>query len=165
MSPISIYYFKHTWTGLYACIELNKEISICDLKNTIDEQIKTKLMVNNDYKIIIVGQKLMELAEPIDLDSTDKFLSFGKRYFYIRPENEPIPHNILERKNRKNSQIQCSLCYQDYSQGRFSYWRGFYHNTICSDNNNCCQNCIENWIDTCTQRSVCVTCPFCRSIL
>ena len=64
MSPTTIimktiYHFKNTWSGLMTQIELDKEMLICDLKNTINEEIKIKLMVNNDYKIIITNLELM----------------------------------------------------------------------------------------------------------
>ena len=170
MSPTTIimktiYHFKNTWSGLMTQIELDKEMLICDLKNTINEEIKIKLMVNNDYKIIITNLELMELAEPIDMNSTNKLKSLNNTRFYIRPENVPVPQNILERENRRIYQDQCSICYQNYSLDRFSYWRNSSHNTICSNNHNCCQNCIDSWTNTCDQRGLFTLCPFCRNIL
>ena len=93
------YNFKHTWSGVVYSVKLNPELKINQLKNMINKHIKNKLRVDDNYKIIISGQYLGELAEPINLNSTNILNSLNCSSFYIRPNNDKILQCIRERQN------------------------------------------------------------------
>lgn len=155
------YYFKHAWTGNYVNIELNQNTSINNLKNEIDQIIKTNLMVNNDYDIVIAGLILQELANPIDLTLGDKIKSLDSDSFYIIPKYEQIPEEILLRKNFVANLIniqnlECVICYKNFSLVNFMPWKN------CDHYKKCCISCTNNWKRKCNENNSNTTCPFCR---
>jgi hypothetical protein len=205
MNSVRSIYFKHTWTGRSVCLDINIGIQINEFKNTINQRIMESLMVNNDYKIIIAGQELQEMAEPIDLASTNQLKSLDWGAFYIRPTDEPIPQSFLNRLNGMGTQrvssdrsvgftefvgyagstgfigyagstgsvgntgtivlnlhpvnltnLECGICFQNYSLNNFLPWNN------CSHYTSCCRTCISVWSDDCIRRSLSPSCPICR---
>lgn len=162
MNKFRCYYFKHVWTGITVQIVINCDIKINQLKNIINDKIIRKLKVNNDYEIIIVGQDLQELADPINLESINKLRSIKNELFYIRPINEPIPRDILMRESRSTTNLinltnlECVICYQNYSLNNYLSWIN------CSHFSSCCQSCITSWSNECLLRNLDSSCPICR---
>jgi hypothetical protein len=171
MRTNKLYYFKHTWTGRIVQIELNQNTNINQLKQIINDIVIKDLKIINNYEIIIAGQYLQELAEPINLNSSDKLDSLGNVSFYIRPshvsddtllfiknskfyKNPYRSNRFIKLINMEN--LSCGICYQNYSLDDFIPW------TNCSHYNVCCISCINIWMSKCLENNIIPTCPICR---
>jgi hypothetical protein len=151
---LKIYYFKHTITGATFTININPNIKIYQLKNIIKNQVINNLRINNNYKIIIAGQQLGELAQPIDTNSIESIRSLNTDAFYVRPIDEITPESFLDGQVTERLNIyECGICYQEYELNLI--WTSCHHYT------NCCNECITRWRETCRVRNTQLTCPFC----
>lgn len=87
-----------------------------------------------------------------------------------RNTNRPYGTNIRRSEERNNSptqtersvnlinltNLECGVCYQNYSLNNYFPWNN------CSHYTSCCPNCIINWSNECLRRNVEPSCPICR---
>ena len=164
---LQLYNFKHTWSGVVYSVNLSPHLKINQLKNIINNHIKNNLRVDDNYKIIISGQHLGELADPINLDSTNILNSLNCSSFYIRPNNEEILQSIRERRdfviqnpNENLNVYNCCICFEDYTLNE-EYSQNPLRWNNCTHYTSCCHNCIANWTNRHTVNHI-TTCPICR---
>ena len=156
--------FKHTWTGISIVIPINPELPIIQLRNKINEQIVSALRTEH-YEIIEAGQPAAELANSIIYSPVLKVKNF-ETFFYIRPKNQPIPNNFirqreinhanLDTESESESELNCSICYQNNSINNRLHWE-------CNHHLNCCSECINSWRHQCISNRRTFTCPLCRA--
>lgn len=156
LNNLKIYYFKHAIDGTTFTININPNIKIHQLKNIIKDQVINNLRINNNYKIIICGQQLRELAQPIDTSSLESISSLNTDAFYVKPTDEITPESFPDREVTERLNIyECGICYQEYNLNMNLIWNSCRHYT------NCCNDCITTWRETCRVRNTNLTCPFC----
>lgn len=76
--------------------------------------------------------------------------------------NLPISSNNFTNSNRviigiSITNLECGICYQNYSLVNFTPWKNCFHYE------NCCINCINNWTYICNKNRKKVSCPICRN--
>lgn len=79
--------FKHTLTGEKVDIDIHSTLPINQLKPYINSSILMNLDIQDDYVIVIAGQRAGENAPPIDLTLDIEFGTLNCETFYIRPIN------------------------------------------------------------------------------
>jgi hypothetical protein len=149
------FYFKHPWTGRNFTKQIDINIEIDKLENTIKNEIQNILNITDSFEFVEAGTAKKELADPIIITPYKKLYSLKTRGFYVRPINEPMPENFLNPQ--RTHYLECGICYSNYSSSSSETW-------TCGHNSVCCNNCIRTWRQTClSNNNRTPTCPICRA--
>lgn len=167
--------FKHTLTGEKVNIDIDSTLPINKLKSHINSSILTNLHIQDDYVIIITGQKMGENANPIDLTSNDEFKALNCETFYIRPINTttnsisqsnyvefesilspPLPptSSPISQQISTNLIGNCNTCHLNFNLRTICPWSSCEHYQIY------CETCLSDWFD---RNAVAGKYPFCPS--